>query len=145
MGRQRHLGGGGRAQSPFDRPARGTWIPADHPAEKRRDDSRRSFRRVRLPPVARSAIVPIPHVAGAARGKISSHWDVSWCTLPSLANPRHEGHPMTAIHLPHLRAAAAPLTALLIAANTTAAPAPPVAARIPHPTTLHGDTRPDDY
>src|SRR5262245_10905850 len=52
---------------------------------------------------------------------------------------------MTAIHLPHLRAAAAPLTGLLIAANATAAPAPPVAARIPHPTTLHGDTRPDDY
>jgi oligopeptidase B len=52
---------------------------------------------------------------------------------------------MTSIHLPHARAAAAPLIALLVAANATAAPTPPVATRIPHPTTLHGDTRPDDY
>src|SRR5436190_22923556 len=30
-------------------------------------------------------------------------------------------------------------------AVASAAPAPPVAQRIPHPTTLHGEVRPDDY
>jgi len=48
-------------------------------------------------------------------------------------------------------ARAATLTLLLGATlistttNAQAAPAPPVAARHPHPVTMHGDTRPDDY
>jgi oligopeptidase B len=52
---------------------------------------------------------------------------------------------MTSILLPERCATVAVLAALLIAAYAAAAPAPPVAERIPHPTTLHGDTRPDDY
>src|SRR5262245_20086800 len=57
---------------------------------------------------------------------------------------------MTLNLLPTRRATVAPLatlllTAMLIAAGAAAAPAPPVAEKIPHPTTLHGDTRPDDY
>src|SRR5262249_52691832 len=36
-------------------------------------------------------------------------------------------------------------TLISTTSNAQTAPAPPVAARHPHPVTMHGDTRPDDY
>ena len=50
-------------------------------------------------------------------------------------------------HAPSAKQAAFVLSALLMPVLSLAgeAPVPPVAKRIPHPTTLHGDTRPDDY
>src|SRR5437867_5415972 len=43
------------------------------------------------------------------------------------------------------RAVAVLLLAAALPTTLLAAPAPPVAPRVPHPVSLHGESRPDDY